>query len=69
MPDSPERRKLYAQMIHMVCEDCPLLTLGEPQSYLLHDDYLHNIKPHPFGYGYTKYRRIDLKRRKEIVGR
>jgi len=27
------------------------------------------MKPHPFGYGYTKYRRIDLKRRKEIVGR
>jgi len=69
MHDSPERRKIYARMIHMVCEDCPVLTLSEPQSFLLHYDWMHNIVKPPFGYGYTKYRRIDVKRRKEVAGR
>lgn len=69
MRDSPERRKLYVKMVRIICEDCPVLPLSEPQSFLLHYDYMHNIKPHPFGYGYVKYRRIDVERRKEVAGR
>jgi ABC-type transport system substrate-binding protein len=62
MSDSPERRDLYGKMMRMVCEDCPVLPLSEPQSFLLMHDWVRNVKPHPFGYGYVKYRRVDTGR-------
>ncbi len=63
MEDSPERQELYVKMMRMVCEDCPVLPLSEPQSFLLLYDWNLNHKPHPFGYGYLKYRRIDAELR------
>ncbi len=69
MPDSPERQKLYIEMMHMVCEDCPVLLLSEPESFLLMYEWVHNVKPHPFGYGYVKYRRIDSADRRAKGGR
>ncbi len=69
MPDSPERQKLYIEMMHMVCEDCPVLLLSEPQNFLLMYDWVHNFKPHPFGYGFTKYSRIDTALRRKEGGR
>jgi ABC-type transport system substrate-binding protein len=69
MPDSPERTELYAKMVKMVNEDCPVLLLTEPESFLLTYDWLKNIHPHPVGYGYTKFHRIDDTLRKQLGGR
>ncbi|NLX12941.1 MAG: hypothetical protein GXY44_04700 [Phycisphaerales bacterium] len=69
MRDSPEREKVYVDMIHMLNEDCPILLLSEPLVYLLVYDWVHNYKRHPFAYGTTKYLRLDLERRRMQGGR
>ncbi len=69
MQDTPERTELYVKMIHMISEDCPVLLLTEPQSYVLVYDWVKNYKPHPIGYGYSKYRRIDTELRRSLGGK
>lgn len=69
MPDTPERTGIYVRMINMISEDCPVLLLQEPESYVLIYDWLRNVKPHPVGYGYTKYRKLDTSLRKRSGGR
>jgi len=69
MQDTPERTKLYVKMVRMISEDCPVLMLTEPQSYVLVYDWVENYKPHPIGYGYSKYRRINTKLRHELGGK
>lgn len=69
MPDSPGRTRLYAKMMNMISEDCPVLLLTEPLSYVLIYDWVKNVKPHPIGYGYAKYRRIDTELRHKLGGR
>ncbi len=69
MDDSPERTAIYAKMVNMISEDCPVLMLSEPLSFLLTYDWVRNIKAHPFGYGFLKYRRIDTDLRRELKGR
>jgi ABC-type transport system substrate-binding protein len=66
-PDEARRIDLYARMTRMISEDCPVLLLSEPITYLLHWDWVGNVKLHPIGYGYTRYRRIDaeLRRRRK----
>jgi ABC-type transport system substrate-binding protein len=68
MPDSPERRELYAKMVRMIGEDCPLVLLSEPLSFVLKYDWVKNYKPHPFGYGNTKHLRIDTDLRRRMGG-
>ncbi|MFP4353852.1 MAG: ABC transporter substrate-binding protein [Phycisphaerae bacterium] len=65
----PERMDLYVKMIRKLSEDVPLLPMTEPISYIMVYDWMHNIKPHPIGYGYTRYRRIDSKLRADMGGR
>ncbi|MDY7011300.1 MAG: ABC transporter substrate-binding protein, partial [Planctomycetota bacterium] len=69
MPDTPERTMLYAKMVNMISEDCPVLLLTEPQSYVLIYDWVKNFKPHPIGYGYAKYSRIDTALRHKLGGK
>ena len=69
MADTPERTALYARMIRMISEDCPLLLQSEPESFLLVHRWVHNLKPHPIGHGYAKYRRIDVGERRQAGGR
>jgi oligopeptide transport system substrate-binding protein len=69
MQDSPERTALYARMIRILNEDCPVLLLTEPERFTLSYDWMMNVKPHPVGYGYTKYHRIDTKMRARHGGR
>ncbi len=69
MPDTPERTKLYAKMVNIISEDCPVMLLTEPQSYVLIYGWVKNVKPHPIGYGYAKYRRIDTALRHKLGGR
>ncbi|HAU39037.1 MAG TPA: hypothetical protein DCX07_15160 [Phycisphaerales bacterium] len=69
MDDTPERTALYVKMIRKISEDVPVLLLSEPESFLLAYDWVRNIKPHPVGYGFTKYRRIDAPLRAQLGGR
>ena len=69
LPDCPERRKLYVKMVRIISEDCPVLLLSEPISFFLTYKWMKNIKPHPVGYGYTRFRRIDTVLRKKMGGR
>lgn len=69
MQDTPRRTALYARMVNIISEDCPVLLLTEPQSYVLVHDWVKNYKPHPIGYGYAKYRGLDAKLRHDLGGR
>ena len=68
-PDTPERTKLYAQMISMVNNDTPVLMQTEPLSIVLIYDWYQNILAHPVGYGFGKFRRINVELRKKMGGR
>ena len=63
-----DRIPLYAEMIRMVSEDCPVLLLTEPISFVLLYDWVGNYKPHPVGYGFGKYTRIDAALRRKMGG-
>ncbi|MGC9454552.1 MAG: ABC transporter substrate-binding protein [Phycisphaerae bacterium] len=67
--DEQERIELYGRMIGILNEDCPMLLLSEPISYALLHPWVHNFKPHPIGYGYTRYLRLDDELRRELGGR
>jgi ABC-type transport system substrate-binding protein len=67
--DKDERVELYGKMIRILNEDCPVLLLTEPISYALVYPWVHNFKPHPIGYGYTRYLRIDTALRRRLGGR
>lgn len=69
MMPSKERTTIYARMIRMLSEDCPVLLLSEPVSFVLYHEWIHNVKPHPVGYGMFKYRRIDADARRKAGGR
>ncbi|MCY2931886.1 MAG: ABC transporter substrate-binding protein [Planctomycetota bacterium] len=69
MPPSPERTALYARMTQQISEDCPVGPLTEPLYFLLAYDWVHNVKPHPIGYGFLRYHRIDVQRRAALGGR
>jgi ABC-type transport system substrate-binding protein len=68
MPDSPQRMALYVRMIRLISEDCPLMPIYEPENFTLYYDWMLNIKQHPIGYGYLKYRRIDARLRHALGG-
>ncbi len=68
MPDSPERIELYRKAERMVVEDCPAVFLMHGVAFVLHHDWLYNYKPHAFGYGLSKYRRIDTAKRATYTG-
>jgi len=69
MSDTPERSKLYTKMIRQISEDVPVVLLSEPISFVLYYDWVRNVKPHPIGYGFTQYRRIDSDLRHKLGGR
>lgn len=69
MNESPERMKLYVDMTRMVSEDVPVLLLSEPLSMALFYDWLQNVKPHPIGYGFARFQRIDAQLRQKMGGR
>lgn len=69
MSDTPERTELYARMTRMISQDCPVLLISQPESFVLCYDWVRNYKPHPIGAGYAKYRRIDVDLRRKMGGR
>lgn len=63
MTDTPERTKLYREAERIVIKDCPAVFLLHGVAYVLRHDWVGNYKPHAFGYGLAKYRRIDTAKR------
>lgn len=63
MPDSDERTELYRKAEQLVVEDCPAVFMMHGVAFGLRHDWLYNYKPHAFGYGLSKYRRVDTARR------
>ncbi len=63
MQDSPERTELYRKAERIVIEDCPAVFMLHGVAYVLYHDWVHNYKPHAFGYGLSKYRRLDQAKR------
>ncbi|MFA5865961.1 MAG: ABC transporter substrate-binding protein [Phycisphaerae bacterium] len=69
MSDTPERLKLYRLMEKMICDDCPAILDLHNVRFVPYYKYLRNYKPNGFAYGTAKYTNIDLKSRKELIGR
>lgn len=69
MEKSPERNEVIRQMQQIVVDDLPCVLTVHRVVFLLRYDWLHNYKPHIFGYGLGKYRNIDADLRRERVGR
>jgi len=63
MQDSPLRTELYRKAERVVVDDCPAVFLLHGVAYVLHHDWVYNYKPHVFGYGISKYVRIDAQKR------
>ena len=66
--DEEARTDLYARLIRIVNEDCPMLLLSEPLIYRLAYNWVHNFKPHPLAYGMGKHTRIDAEARQKAGG-
>jgi ABC-type transport system substrate-binding protein len=66
--DLEDRIPLYVEMIHIVSEDCPVLLLSEPISYLLRYRWMKNIQPHPIRRGTGVYWKIDTNLRHQMGG-
>ena len=64
MPDTPERTKLYRQAQEMIVEDCPAVFLLHGVAFTLHHSWVKNYKPNTFQYGLSKFRRIDVEKRR-----
>ncbi|MBN1804177.1 MAG: hypothetical protein JW837_02890 [Sedimentisphaerales bacterium] len=60
MLESNERLALYRKMEVMICEDCPATFLNHRVASVLVHSWYKNYKPHVFGYGLGKYRKIDM---------
>jgi ABC-type oligopeptide transport system substrate-binding subunit len=69
MLPSPQRTALFVRMIRMLNEDCPVLLETEPIRMVLFHDWMRNVKPHPIGYGFFKYRRLDVDLRRKLGGK
>ena len=67
--EEDRRVALYVEMLKILNEDCPCLLLSEPLDFLLYYPWVHNAKPHPIGYGFSKYRRFDTELRRKMGGR
>jgi ABC-type transport system substrate-binding protein len=63
MSDSEERDTLYRRAEEMAIKDCPAVFLVHGVAYILVHDWVHNTKPHAFGYGLSQYRRVDTVKR------
>jgi len=70
MLDCPERVELYRQAQKIVLEDMPCAFTYHRSGYIIRHGWLNNLKPDGYksdtvGYGYSKYYRIDPKKRQD----
>ncbi|MBI4869394.1 MAG: hypothetical protein HY816_20840 [Candidatus Wallbacteria bacterium] len=67
MNDSPERKKVIDEMIQILHDETPVIWGVHRIGFRLVHQWLANYKPHPFGYGFSKFYRIDPKLREEAM--
>ena len=67
MMDGPERTRLYQKMELIVLEVCPAAFMDHRVGYVLVHSWYQNYKPHVFGYGLSKYQKVDLKKRAQYA--
>ena len=65
MTDSPERTALYEKMAHLLVEEAPWIYCYQQKDFALKHCWVKNYISHDFPYGMGKYRRIDVKQRRE----
>ncbi len=70
MPDCPQRTELYRKAERIVVEDAPGAFLYHRMFYGMYHDWVCNLKinayrPDGFGYGFSKYYRINVAKRDE----
>jgi len=68
MPDCPERTQLYRKAQRIVVEDAPCAFMIHRISYVMYHSWIKNFKPNAykpdsFGYGLSKYYRVDADER------
>lgn len=70
MPDGPQRTELYRKAERIVVEDAPCAFIYHRIFYVMYHEWVTNLKPNAyrpdcFGYGFSKYYRVDFKKRAE----
>jgi ABC-type transport system substrate-binding protein len=68
MDDSPERTELYRKAQRIVLEEMPCVFTYHRIGYIIHHDWLENLKPDPYkadtiGFGHLKYYKVDTQKR------
>ncbi|MBN1804176.1 MAG: hypothetical protein JW837_02885 [Sedimentisphaerales bacterium] len=68
MPDSPERTELYRKAQRIVVEDVAVAYNFHRIWYVMHHDWVENIKPNAYypecnGFGFCKYYRVNTQKR------
>ena len=69
MGESKKRNELYSKAAKLAAEDCPWVLGVHRQSYSLIYSWVLNYFFRDIGYGYSKYRDIDLAKRKAMKGK
>lgn len=67
--DADARVNLYVKMLAILSDECPCLPVNERIRFQLVQPWVRNIKPHPIGYGFGRYQRIDVDLRRTMGGR
>jgi ABC-type transport system substrate-binding protein len=63
LEESPRRRVLYRQMEQILDEDCPAIWEYYLERYQLQYDWVQDLKPMDYGYGYRQFIRLDEAKR------
>lgn len=66
MADSPERRRLIAQMVDIAQRDAPWIWGFYPQSLALYHGWYRNVWANPLANNTLKYKRIDAQQRRTL---
>ncbi|MFA7230685.1 MAG: ABC transporter substrate-binding protein [Victivallaceae bacterium] len=66
MPDSPERTRLYEEMVKYITAQCPWIFESFPISFQLNHAWLQNYIPHDFAFARWKYLAIDHELRSKM---
>ncbi|MBI3894030.1 MAG: hypothetical protein HY303_21130 [Candidatus Wallbacteria bacterium] len=63
--DSPERKKLIDEMVRIIQNEVPCILGVHRLGFRLAHKWLSDYKPHPLGYGFNKYYKVDPALREE----
>ncbi|MFH0807903.1 MAG: ABC transporter substrate-binding protein [Elusimicrobiota bacterium] len=67
MNPSPERTRIYKQMVKIIVEECPWALGAHRLSFALNYKWIKNYKPNDVASGTAKYLRIDTQERAKML--